>query len=195
MAAVEVTLWQSVTTHLARLRTGVTTGKVRSEAIRTRGTANHSPTLTLYLPTSPWPPPAAGCLYISTYKQSVSIVICRDGREEVVYPRGTRQRYSNYLQQQRQANTYYARPNLQVIKVRIEPVKEDNNSPCRRQEETCDLEPWEGQQPLKASTILPTGDCLTLDTQAGNPSYFSHTCSCPLPHPHVHMQAAAEPLL
>ena len=59
----------------------------------------------------------------------------------------------------------------------------------------CEVEPSEGQQRLKASTILPTGDCLTSDTQAGNPSYFSHTCSCPLPHPHVHMQAAAEPLL
>ena len=113
MGVAEAILWQSVTTHLARLRTGVTTVKVRSEAILTRGTANPSPTSTLYLPTSPWPPPAAGCLYI--HNQSVSIVICRDGREEVVYPRGTRQRYSNYLQQQRQANTYYPRPNLQVI--------------------------------------------------------------------------------
>ena len=111
----EVILWESVTTLLDQIRTGVTTGKARIEGIPTRGTESPSPTSTPCLPTSPWPPPAAGCLYI--HNQSVSIVICRDGREEVVYPRGTRQRYSNYLQQQRQANTYYPRPNLQVIKV------------------------------------------------------------------------------
>ena len=45
----------------------------------------------------------------------INICISRDGREEVAYPRGTRQRYSNYLQQQRQTNTYYpSRPNVQV---------------------------------------------------------------------------------
>ena len=62
----------------------------------------------------------------------------------------------------------------------------------------CEVEAWEGRQPLKALTILPTGASLTSDTQAGRHPYltlFTHTCSCPLPHPHVHVQAAAEPLL
>ena len=119
----------------------------------------------------------------------INICISRDGREEVAYPRGTRQRYSNYLQQQRQTNTYYpSRPNVQVEYHPFTFWKKDEETEafsCRRQGEMSEAEHLGEREHLKASKIRPTGASRTSATRAGKPFAF-----CSLFHV-LHVQAAS----